>query len=333
MTEPRTLHMVGSPESAFWADLSTMYARRCREVTGDAGPIAYVEPGGAWRFPDALSDDAIATAEPLELAAALAHVARLGADVMVPHLFDRAGMTHYRALFDVLGLPYVGNPPAVMALAADKAQAKAVVAAAGVDVPAGEVLRAGETPTLEPPYVVKPLDSDNSLGVSLVRDAGAFPAALEAALAHSSRALVETFVPLGREVRCGLLVRDGELVCLPLEEYAVDGVRGYGDKLAADPEECLRLVAKQATKAWIVDPGDPLTERVWAAARRCHAALGCRHYSLFDFRIDPGGRPWFIEAGLYCSFSDRSVVATMAAAAGIGVADLYRSSLQGAMTR
>ena len=91
-------------------------------------------------------------------------------------------------------------------------------------------------------------------------------------------------------------------------------------------------MAKEATKAWIVDPGDPVTDAVWHAARRCHVALGCRDYSLFDFRIDPGGRPWFLEAGLYCSFSDRSVVATMAAAAGIGTGDLYRTALQGAMT-
>ena len=57
-------------------------------------------------------------------------------------MFCLPGMTHYRALFDVLGIPYVGNAPDVMALTADKAKAKAVVAAAGVDVPAGEVAAA-----------------------------------------------------------------------------------------------------------------------------------------------------------------------------------------------
>lgn len=332
MTELRTLHLVGSPESTFWADLSIMYARRAREVTGDAGPIAFVEPGGAWRFPTSLSDEALAAAAPVALPEALAHLARLGVEVMVPHLFDRAGMTDYRALFDIVGIPYVGNPPDVMALAADKAKTKAVVAGAGVAVPAGEVLRAGEAPTLGVPAVVKPLDSDNSLGVSLVHEHDAYDDALRVALGHSDRVLVEAFVPLGREVRCGILERNGELLFLPLEEYAVDGVRGYAAKLAPDPRERMRLVAKETTNAWIVDPGDPLTEVVWAAARRCHAAMGCRHYSLFDFRIDPDGRPWFIEAGLYCSFSDRSVIATMAAAAGIGIDDLYRTALQGAMT-
>jgi D-alanine-D-alanine ligase len=332
VTEARTLHLVGSPESAFWADLSVMYARRAREVTGDVGPLAHVEPGGAWRFPASLDDEAIAAAAPMALPDAVATIAGLGVDVMVPHLFDRAGMTDYRALFDIMAIPYVGNAPDVMALAADKAKTKAVVAAAGVAVPAGEVLRAGEVPTLGLPVVVKPLDSDNSLGVSLVRDPGTCDEALRVAFEHSDRVLVEAFVPLGREVRCGILERAGELVCLPLEEYAVDQVRGYADKLAPDPRERLRLVAKDATRAWIVDPGDPVTETVWAAARRCHTALGCRHYSLFDFRIDPDGRPWFIEAGLYCSFSDRSVIATMAAAAGIGTDDLYRTALQEAMT-
>lgn len=61
---------------------------------------------------------------------------------------------------------------------------------------------------------------------------------------------------------------------------------------------------------------------MWDAALRCHAALGCRHYSLFDFRIDPTGRAWFLEAGLYCSFARQSVVAVMAAAAGISIQEL-----------
>ena len=209
-------------------------------------------------------------------------------------MFCLPGMTTYRALLELLGLPYVGSPPDVMALAAHKATAKAVVAAAGVRVPAGEVLTRGDTPSLAPPVVVKPEDGDNSLGTTLVRDRAGYTAALDAAFAHSDRALVESYVELGREVRCGAVVRDGELVCLPLEEYRVDRatkpIRDHADKISRDGDGELRLVAKDHTRAWIVDPGDPVTARVWDAARRCHAALGSRHYSLFDFRIDPDGR-------------------------------------------
>jgi D-alanine-D-alanine ligase len=143
---------------------------------------------------------------------------------------------------------------------------------------------------------------------------------------------VESFVELGREVRCGIVVRDGELVCLPLEEYNVSRetrpIREYADKIRPNEVGDLALVAKDPSRAWIVDPDDPVTPRVWEAARRCHLALGCRDYSLFDFRIDPGGQPWFLEAGLYCSFARKSVISVMAAAAGIPVSELFALAIR-----
>ena len=331
----RVLHLVGSAVSEFYADLSRLYARGC--LTATAGlhdvRIAYVSPDGRWRFPADLGERALAAAPALSVADAITHLTALDIDVMVPQLFCLPGMTHYRALFDVLGIPYVGNAPPAMALTADKAKAKAVVAAAGVDVPAGEVLRRGEPPTVATPAVVKPVDADNSHGVTLVLEQGDYAAALHSAFEHADAALVETYVELGREVRCGIVVRRGELVCLPLEEYAVDRVRGATDKLARDSDGDLHLVAKERTKAWIVDAGDPVTAAVWDAARRCHVALGCRDYSLFDFRVDPAGRPYFLEAGLYCSFSEQSVIATMARAGGIETRALFERAVSAAANR
>ena len=332
----RVLHLAGSAVSEFLADLSRLYAQDCLEHTADPSRyefhVAYVSPDRRWRFPAGLSRAEIAAAPPMPLADAVRRLAALDADIALPQMFCLPGMTSYRALLDVLGLPYIGSPPDVMALAAHKANAKAIVAAAGVRVPAGEVLRPGDQPTLDPPVVVKPVDGDNSLGTTLVRDRGGYPGALDAAFAHSGGALVETYIELGREVRCGTFVRDGQLTCLPLEEYNVDPVtrpiRAYADKIRPGDDGELSLVAKDATQAWIVDPYDPLTLGVQAAARRCHAALGCRHYGLFDFRIDPAGRPWFLEAGLYCSFARKSVIATMAAAAGIALPELFRIAVE-----
>ncbi len=336
----RVLHLVGSPVSAFYADLSRLYATDCLTAVHDPerydAHIAYVSPGGAWRFPAALDDAALAAAPQLAPAAAIAHLEALAPDVMVPQLFCLPGMTAFRALFEVLGVPYVGNRPAAMALTAAKARAKAVVGAAGVRVPTGEVLRAGDVPALAPPAVVKPANADNSLGLTLVRDAAHYPGAMAAAFAHDDEVLVEAYVPAGREVRCGIVVRDGELVPLPLEEYRVGGgadeIRTQAQKIApSDGPTGLRLVAKDTPDAWIVDEQDPVTERVWAAARRCHDALGCRHYSLFDFRVDPDGEPWFLEAGLYCSFARQSVISVMAQAAGIGVDALFALALEEAL--
>lgn len=327
----RVLHLVGSPTTDFYADLSRLYAADCLEATADPARyqahVAYVTPDRRWRFPTDLGAGAIAAAPPVPLADALSHMAGLALDVVVPQMFCVAGMTAYRALFDVMGVPYVGNRADVMAVGADKARARAIVAAAGVDVPAGEVLRPGDRPSLPLPAVVKPVDADNSLGVSLVRRPDELDAALAAAFAHSGRVLAEEYVELGREVRCGIVERDGDLVCLPLEEYDVavttKPIRTFADKIRTEDDGELGLVAKDATRSWIVDPSDAVTAAVWDAARACHAALGCRHYSLFDFRVDPHGRPWFLEASLYCSFARTSVLSVMAAAAGLPVADLF----------
>jgi D-alanine-D-alanine ligase len=306
----------------------TRYAQDCATIDGYEHHIAYVTPDGRWRFPTDLGVDALAAAVPMAPADGIAHVVGLGVDVMVPHMFCVPGTTTYRAQFDVPGIPYVGSTPAVTA---NKAWAKAIVAAAGVDVPPGELLRPGDRPTLAPPAVVKPADADNSLGVALVRSREDYGPALTEAFTHSPSALVERYVELGREVRCGVLVRDGGLVCLPLEECAVDDVRDHAHKIDRTADGGLRLAAKDTPRAGIVDPSDPVTGPVWEAARRCHVALGARHYSLFDFRIDAGGRPWFLEAGMYCSFSPKSVIAVMAKAAGIGVDELFRTALASAL--
>ena len=331
----RVLHLVGSAVSDFLSDLSRLYARDCLATVGDSAlyenHIALVTPDRRWRFPDGLDREAVSRSRPVALAEAIAHVVTLDLDVMVPQMFCLPGMTEYRSLFELLGIPYIGNRPDVMALSAHKARAKAVVASAGVLVPRGEVVAGGEVVALKPPVVVKPVDGDNSLGVTLVRGPDALGVAVDEACAHGAAALVEDYVELGREVRCGVLERNGELVCLPLEEYNVNPrdrpIRDHADKLRRGDDGELALVAKERSRAWTVDEDDPITEVVWEAARRCHEALGCRHYSLFDFRVDPEGQPWFLEAGLYCSFARQSVVAVMAAATGITTPDLFAIAL------
>ncbi len=331
----RVLHLVGSAVSEFYGDLSRLYAQDCLESTANAALyefyIAYITPDRQWRFPKDLSREAIESANPMSVVEAVHTLAALQIDVMVPQMFCIPGMTYYRALFDLLDIPYLGNTPDVMALTANKAKTRSIVAAAGVDVPSGELLRLGNQPSIEPPTVIKPVNADNSLGVALVRNRADYEVALKTAFDYADEVLVETFIELGREVRCGILVRDGELICLPLEEYKMDKdhqpIRSYADKLNQNSNGDLYMVAKDVTKSWIVDPADPITARVWDAAKKCHIALGCRHYSLFDFRIDPSGKPWFLEAGLYCSFASKSVIPMMATAADIPLEKLFQIAL------
>lgn len=331
MTEVRrvVLQLTGSPVDDFHADLSRLYARASAAALAEDHSVVFadVEPGGVWRFPQSLDAADLAAATPLPWPTAIDRLIALQPDVVLPQMFCRPGMTDYRALLQVLGLFYLGNTAQVMANAADKWVARALVADAGVAVPAGQVADAAGAVTVPLPVVVKPAASDNSVGVTLVENRRDLAAAIANAAAFGGKVLVESFVPLGREVRCGVLEIGGELKCLPLEEYALDSalapIRLTADKLARDGGDGLRLVASDPGRAWIVAGEDPVVSAVWQAARACYRALGCRHYGLFDFRIDPAGRPWFLEAGPYCSFAPASVIAKMAAAEGITVRTLF----------
>ncbi|MGK7934853.1 MAG: D-alanine--D-alanine ligase [Xenococcaceae cyanobacterium] len=332
MSVLRILHLVGSADNNFYRDLSRLYAQDC--ITATLAPsryefyIAYITPDRQWRFPSSLRGEDLAAAQPMSLSDAIRFITAKKIDLVLPQMFCLLGMTQYRALFDLLKIPYIGNTPDVMALAAHKAKAKVIVAAAEVKVPFGELLRQGDTPTIKLPAVVKPVNSDNSLGVALVKNMDEYNNVLETAFKYSDEVLVEEYIELGREVRCGVIVKDGELVNLPLEEYLVNAqdhpIRNYADKLERKEDGNLGLTAKDNIKAWIVDPSDPVTKTVQEVAKKCHKALGCRHYSLFDFRIDPQGQPWFLEAGLYCSFSPKSVIVSMAQASGITLAELLK---------
>ena len=335
----RILHLVGSSYNDFYCELSRIYAQSCLVAT--ANPllydfmIAYITPDRQWRFPSSLSFEDIAVAKQVPLLEAIQFITTQNIDLMLPQMFCLPGMTSYRALFDLLKIPYIGNTPDVMAITAHKARTKAIVAAAGVKVPSGELLRKGDVPTITPPAVVKPANADNSLGVSFVKEVSNYDAALKKAFKFADEAIVETFIEAGREVRCGTIVKDGELIGLPLEEYLIDPqerpIRSYTDKFKIPLEGDLGSTAKNYVPGWIVDINDPITQKVQQEVKKCHLALGCRHYSLFDFRIDPQGQPWFLEAGLFCIFDHNAVIACTANVAGIPLNELFQTMIDQAL--
>ena len=332
MSKPLILHLVGSPTDNFHCDLSRFYAESCLHAITDSTRysflIAYVTPDKTWRFPVSLDDKDIANAKTLSLANAIAFLSQQNIDLALPQMFCQSGMTDYRSLLDLLDIPFIGNTSELMAITANKAKAKAIVVAAGVAVPENELLRKGEKPSLKPPVIVKPNKADNSIGVTLVNSESDYTAALENAFANSDEVLVERYIELGREVRCGIIERQGELICLPLEEYQMDAttnpIRAYANKLSENEQGKIAFASKENKQTWLVDADDPVVKRVWEAAKLSHQALGCRHYSLFDFRVDAEGKPWFLEAGLYCSFAPKSVIVTMVEGRGIDLKTFFQ---------
>ena len=185
----------------------------------------------------------------------------------------------------------------------------------------------GETLTMRPPFVVKPTSEDNSLGVTLVWDESQIEAALDKGFELEDKLLVEDYIP-GRELRVAVVERKGELQVLPMIEYLVTEehpIRTVNDKLVLQsdgtPEkQPEKPIAKPICPANVTPE---LFEKLANAAKSAHIALGCRDYSLYDFRVHTNtNEPYFLEAGLFWTFGKIAMISRMLQADGESLEDV-----------
>lgn len=312
----RVLHLAGSRVSNFYYNLSILYAKEVVQPVGVSSYYAVVHPDGFWQLGtslDSLSDK-------MSLQDMIPRLPQI--DVVVPHMFCFPGMTSFRAFFeDLLGIPVVGSPCHSTSLATNKAQTRSVVSASGVQVAKAQQLRRGDTLTMKPPFVVKPTSEDNSLGVTLVWDESQIEAALDRGFELDDLLLVEDYIP-GRELRVGVVESAGKLWVPPMIEYLVSKehpIRTIHDKydLQSDgtpgkqPE---KPIAKPICPANVTPE---LFEKLANAAKTAHIALGCRDYSLYDFRVHAEtNEPYLLEAGLFWTFGKISMISRMLQADG-----------------
>ena len=218
---------------------------------------------------------------------------------------------HIQAVLDLAGLPYTGSNHTASAAAMDKDLSKRLFRAAGVPtadwrmapVTAEEIAGA-----IGWPVVVKPNKQGSTVGLSVVRGPDALPTALALAQRFDDEVMVERFVP-GRELTVGVL----EGRALPVGEIIAPGeVFDYKAKYQAGG----------AREVFPADLPDGVALRVQDAAVRAHAALKLGAYSRIDFRLDPQGGIWCLEANSLPGMTAASLLPQAAKAAGIGFSDL-----------
>ncbi|MBR8826702.1 MAG: D-alanine--D-alanine ligase [Gomphosphaeria aponina SAG 52.96 = DSM 107014] len=318
----RVLHLAGSLISEFYYKLSIIYAQEVVQPVGVSSYYAIVAPDGLWQLGTSL--DSLSNKISLqEMIAELPQV-----DVVVPHLFCFPGMTSMRGFFeDILGLPLVGSPSHCTAIAANKAQTRSVVAASGVRVARAQQIGRGDTITMQPPFIVKPNSEDNSFGVTLVLNEAQIAESLRVGFELDETLLVEDYIP-GREVRVGVVERGGKLFVLPIIEYLVTEehpIRTIHDKLELQ-EDGMPSQQSEKPAATPICPAHitpELFEKLAEAAKKAHLALGCRDYSLYDFRIHKEtNEPYLLEAGLFWSFGKISMISRMLLAGGESLEDV-----------
>jgi D-alanine-D-alanine ligase len=179
------------------------------------------------------------------------------------------------AVFEQLDLPHTGSGPSVLALCLDKALALRLVAAAGVRVPRGQLVRSiDELGDVAPPLIVKPNFEGSSKGLSLVTsDVGATVADVLAR--YPAGVLVEEYVA-GADVAVGWVEGLG---ILPAIHYACE-------RPILDREAKLRGIPVEIA---------PVSPALRLAAERAFAALGVVGFGRADFRVTPEGEPVFLE--------------------------------------
>ena len=228
-----------------------------------------------------------------------------------------------RTVLELLGIGYVGSRPPACRLAFDKPAARTVLSQVGVRVPEGIVLPhstfrdLGAPALLERivarlglPLVVKPVRGGSALGLTVVHDAAALPAAMVGAYAYAESALVERAV-LGTEVAVAVLDLGGprsEPTALPAVEIVPDG--GSYDYAARYTPGLTEFFCPARMD-------DAVAEVAAETAVRAHRALGLRHLSRADLIVDQDGCVWFLECNVSPGMTDTSLLPLAVEAAGL----------------
>jgi len=313
----KVLHLVGSQTSAYYYGVSMMYVPGCIKALPEVDHVILLAHlDGTWSVSESLNEDCLSKAERLSLPSALQILTKDSSiSCMQPHMFDYKGMVSTRNVSDLLDIPMIGSPGEVMALTTNKWQSRAVVSSVGVPVPKAQLLRMGDKIEMPTPFIIKPCREDNSMGVALVQEESEIEEALERAFAFDDQLLCEQFIPLGRELRVGVVDgENNELEFLPIMEYFLGAnklpIRTSEDKISTD-DQATELTFAPVDRKTPADIDDELYQKLYELATKSHESLGCRHYSLYDVRVDPEGNPFFIEASPYCSFSPKSALVSM----------------------
>ena len=228
-----------------------------------------------------------------------------------------------QAVFSAAGILYTGSDHVGSAAAMDKDLAKRLFLAA--DVPTPDWLMAPvdahvAAARLGFPLVVKPNKQGSTVGLTIVHRTEEIEPAIDEAYRHDDEVMLERFIP-GREFTVGILgnraLAVGEIIprFSDIFDYQSKYQPGGADEIfpaKVPPEQ---------------------TARFQELALRAHGALKLRDYSRVDFRLDPQGEIWCLEANTLPGMTAQSLLPKAAAAVGISFAELCTEICRLALAR
>ncbi len=237
-------------------------------------------------------------------------------------------------ILEMHGTPFTGSGSFASALGMNKKLAKEVFIKSNLKTPqfryidssedinqrAYEIFRAFPLP-----FVVKPVSSGSSVGISLVENFSSFVDAIKNAFEHSDAVIIEEYIK-GKEATCGVIdsFRNQQFYALPCVEIRPhDGTFfDYEAKLEGKFNEIVPGNFTSDEKAEI--------ERL---AIEAHKNLGLRHYSRSDFIIHPHRGVFILETNALPGLTEKSLLPKALSAVGASVSHFLDHVLQLAISR
>lgn len=251
----------------------------------------------------------------------------LGADAAFPALHGAFGEDgSIQGLLEQLDVPYVGSDVLASAICMDKLTLKRLFAAHGV--PQVEFTAVdgndwwGRCERMGLPLWVKPSRMGSSVGISRVARLDQLDAAVELALRHDPRVIVEANAA-GREVECSVLGNAEPQASLP-GEIVSQGV--WYDFEAKYTEGGMELRVPAPI-------GEQAVGRVRELAVSVFKLAGCSGLARCDFFVEPDGSVLVNEINTMPGFTDTSVYAKLWEATGTGYPELCDQLVQLAVER
>jgi D-alanine-D-alanine ligase len=221
-----------------------------------------------------------------------------------------------QGFLELAGVAYVGAGVTASALCMDKDLFKAVMRDKGIPVIDSVTVLERHRDRVENPFgypvVVKPARLGSSVGISVVRSADELPAAVDLALEHDEKVLIEEYCA-GMEVECSVLGNEAPIASIPGE--IVPLVSDWYDYKAKYDEGGMDLIVPPRLDARTIG-------RVQELAVAAFVASDCEGMARVDFFVRENGEVLVNELNTIPGFTATSVYAKLFEASGIPYREL-----------
>jgi D-alanine-D-alanine ligase len=220
---------------------------------------------------------------------------------------------------ELMNIPYTGSGVLASALAMDKWRSKLVWQAAGLPVPAYEMLDAASdldatVERLGLPLFIKPANEGSSVGISKVKKASEMRAAYAEAAKHDKLVIAEAFIG------------GGEYTVAILGEQALPVIKIEPANEFYDYEaKYLRNDTRYLCPSDLSQEKEAEMQRL---ALHSFELIGGAGWGRVDFLMDDAGQPYLLEINTVPGMTDHSLVPMAARQAGISFEQLVLTILE-----